>query len=408
VSAATAPGSQALPGLRGVRVLDFGRYVAAPYCAMLLADMGADVIRVERPGGEDDRRLGLKAAHGEAFTFVGLARAKRGITLDLRAGAAARAVLADLVARCDVLLHNFAPSAAGAFGLSYEDVRAARPDVVYLAISCHGSDGPLAQRAGFDPMAQMASGAAALTGYEDGPPVRAGVPWVDFSTGLAGALGILLALRHREATGEGQAVDCALLRTALSYTAPMVAEAVVAGRERPRLGNQAAYVAPSNLYRCRDGAVYVAAVTAGAWRALARLVGEPELADDPELATPEQRFEQRERIDRAIERWTEARSVAEALRELEEARVPSGSYQATSELPDDPQVRAQRMLEYVDLGFDGLGRVPVSASPLRLSRIPLAAGGAPPRVGEHNDDVYRDLLGYGDAQIERLRAQRVI
>ena len=408
MSAATAPGSQALPGLRGVRVLDFGRYVAAPYCAMLLADMGADVIRVERPGGEDDRWLGLKAAHGEAFTFVGLARAKRGITLDLRAGAAARSVLADLVARCDVLLHNFAPAAAAALGLSYEELRASRPELVYLAISCHGPDGPHAKRGGFDPMAQMASGAAALTGYEDGPPVRAGVPWVDFSTGLAGALGVLLALRHREATGQGQSVDCALLRTALSYTAPMVAEAVVAGRERPRLGNQAAYVAPSNLYRCRDGAVYVAAVTAGAWRALARLVGEPELANDPELASPEQRFEQRARIEPVIERWTERRTVAEVLHELEEARVPGGSLQATRELPDDPQVRAQGMLEYVDLGLDGLEQVPVSASPLRLSRISLAAGGAPPRVGEHNDEVYRGLLGYSDETIAALRADSVI
>src|SRR5262249_23576521 len=148
-------------GLSDVRVLDFGRYVAAPYCGMMLADLGAEVIRVERPGGEDDRRLGLKAAHGETFMFVSYARSKKAITLDVRRGGAAREVLHDLLAHCDVFLHNFAPEATHAFGLTYDDIRAIRPDVIYAAISCYGSDGPYAGRVGFDPMAQMGSGAAA-------------------------------------------------------------------------------------------------------------------------------------------------------------------------------------------------------------------------------------------------------
>src|SRR5918999_6058416 len=169
--------------------------------------------------------------------FVSFARGKKGITLDVRGGHAARGVLRDLVARCDVFVHNFAPAAARVFVLAYEDIRAIRPDVVYAAISCYGAAGPYASRVGFDPMAQMASGAAALTGEEGEPPLRAGVPWVDYSTGLAAALGIVASLRHRDATGEGQAVDCALLRTAVSYTAPMIAEAALAGQERPRPGH---------------------------------------------------------------------------------------------------------------------------------------------------------------------------
>jgi crotonobetainyl-CoA:carnitine CoA-transferase CaiB-like acyl-CoA transferase len=389
--------------LTGLRVLDFGRYVAAPYCAMVLGDMGAEVIRVERPGGEDDRRLGLEAAHGETFTFASLARGKKSVTLDLRRTEPAREVVRDLVARSDVLLHNFGPAAAAALGLAYEDVRPANPALVYAGISFSGTE-----RIGFDMMAQMGSGAAALTGSEGEAPLRAGVPWVDYGTGLSAVIGILLALRQRDLTGEGQAVDCALLQTAVSFTAPAIAEAVVAGRERPRLGNQPVYVGPSNLYRCRDGHVYLAAITSATWRALTRLIGSPDLGADPALRTPEQRFEQRERLDGLIERWTEARTVAEVLDGLERAHVPGGPYVTTAEVADDPQVRDGGMLGCVDLGAPGFERVPVSRTPVRLSSAPPRPLGPPPRAGEHNDEVYGTLLGYAEPRLTALRAAGVI
>ena len=334
------------PPLAGLRVLDLGRFVAAPYCAMVLGDMGAEVIRVERPGGEDDRRLGLPAVRGETFTFASLARGKKSVTLDLRRGGRARDVLRDLVARSDVLVHNFGPAAAAGLGLEHQELAAANPALVSAAISFSG--GP---RTGFDMMAQMASGAAALTGFQGEVPLRAGVPWVDYGTGLSAVVGVLLALRQRDRTGRGQAVDCALLQTAVSFTAPALAEAVVAGRERPRLGNQPAYVAPSNLYRCRDGHVYLAAITPGTWRALALLIGRPGLAVDPALRTPEQRFDRRKRVDRLIARWTAALTVAEALHALEGAGVPAG---------------------------------------------------------EHNDEVYRGLLHYGRTRLAALEADGVI
>jgi crotonobetainyl-CoA:carnitine CoA-transferase CaiB-like acyl-CoA transferase len=386
-----------------VCVLDFGRYIAAPYCAMVLADMGADVIRVERPGGEDDRRLGLEAAHGETFTFVSLARGKRSVTLDLRQADAARDVVRDLVACADVLLHNFGPAAAGMLGLAYRDVRPANPALVYAAISFSGSD-----RIGFDMMAQMGSGAAALTGSAGEPPLRAGVPWVDYSTGLSAVIGILLALRQRDRTGEGQEVDCALLRTAVSFTAPAIAEALVMGRERPRLGNQTAYAAPSNLYRCQDGHVYAAAVTSAAWRALARLIGRPELGTDPALRTPEQRFAQRERLDALVERWTAVRTVAQVLDGLERAHVPGGPALTTAQVPADADVGAAGLLGSVDLGEPGYERVPVSATPVHLSGVTPRPPSAPPRPGQHNDEVYGGLLGYGAERLAALRATGVI
>jgi crotonobetainyl-CoA:carnitine CoA-transferase CaiB-like acyl-CoA transferase len=390
--------------LEGVRVLDFGRFIAAPYCSMVLADLGAEVVRVERPGGEEDRRLGLEAPHGETFMFMALARGKLGVTLDLRRGEPAREVLRDLVRWADVLVHNFGPDAAAALGIAYDDVRAVRPDIVYAAVSCFGPGG----RTGFDQMAQMASGAGMLSGFEGQPPLRAGVPWVDYSTGLSAAIGVLAALRHRDATGEGQSVDCALLQTAVSFTAPAIAEAVVAGRPRPRLGNQAAYLAPSNLYPCRDGHVYAVAVTPGTWRALAEAIGHPELGTDPDLRTAMRRWERRDELDGLIAAWTCQRTVAEALAALEAARVPCGVQLRPDQVPEDEHVRAWDMLRYVDVEEPGLERVPVSATPVRLSLAGPATPGRPPRAGEHNASFYRERLGYSEARCEELRAAGVI
>lgn len=332
------------PGvLHGIRVLDFGRFISAPYCAMMLADLGAEVIRVERPGGEEDRSIGLQASNGQNFTFLSLARNKRAITLRVESPEG-RAVLQDLVRRSDVFLHNFTPSTAEHRKLAYEDIRSIRHDIIYAAISCYGSAGPLRARGGFDPIAQVCSGAASLTGSERDPPLRSGVPWVDYSTGLCAAFGILAALRHRDATGEGQAVDCALLQTAVSFTAPMIAEAVIAQRERPRLGNRGPYLGPTDLYRCRGGYVYVATVTESMWRSLLRLIGHPELADLPDLRTDLQRFENRELIDPLVQQWMERLTVAEAVSALETAHLPCGIYRTTAEVPDDPQVRACGML----------------------------------------------------------------
>lgn len=397
-----------MPPLTGIRVLDLGRYIAAPYCAMVLGELGAEVIRVERPGGEEDRYLGLRAVNGETFTFASLARGKRAITLDLRQVERARPVLCDLVARSDVFLHNFGPGAASALRLGPDDIRSIAPRIVYVGISFAGGDGPHANRTGFDMMAQMGSGAAAVTGHAGQPPLRAGVPWVDYSTGLSAAIGVLAALRQRDATGEGQAVDCALLQTALSFTAPIIAEAVAAGIERPRLGNQTVYTGPSNLYPCRDGHVYVAAVTSSTWRALAALIGRPELARAGDLRTPELRFERRAELDPLIEAWTRVRTVDEALAGLEQAQVPCGRYRTTADAADDPQVRAREMLAAVDLGAPGFERVPASRSPVRLAGQGAPRALRPPGVGEHNDEVFRDLLGYDVARVADLGAAGLI
>jgi crotonobetainyl-CoA:carnitine CoA-transferase CaiB-like acyl-CoA transferase len=392
--------------LRGLRVLDCGRYIAVPYCAMILADMGAEVIRIERPSGEEDRYYGLKASNGENFTFPGLARNKKGITLDI-AAEEGREVMSDLVAISDVFLHNFSLGAVKAMRLGYEDVRIRKPNIIYAAVSCYGEGGPYAKRTGFDPIAQVSSGAAAVSGFED-DPLRSGVPWVDYSTGLCAAIGVLLALRHRDATGDGQAVDCALLQTAISFTTPMIAEAIVAGKERPRLGNRGPYLGASDLHKCSDGYVFISTVTETMWQSLMNVIGRPDLIGLPELGTDEQRFENRALVDPLIKKWVGCHTVEEVVTKLEKARIPCGVYRTTAQVSQDPQVQAQKMIEYMDLELVGLEQMPVTGLPVRLSKCPGVLVSRAPRVGEHNDEIYRCLLGFDDRRIADLRSKRVI
>lgn len=391
--------------LEGIRVLDFGRFIAAPYCGMILADMGAEVIRVDRPGGEEDRRFGLKGPNGENMSYPSFARNKKAITLNLfkKDGTESRGVLEDLVKVSDVLLHNFSPGALKAFKLNYKDIRAMKPDIIYAGVSCYGADGPYADRVGFDQIAQFFSGAAQISGFEDNPPTRSSVPFVDYSTALCTTIGILLALRHRDATGQGQQVDCALVQTAMSFMAPPIAEAMVLGKERPRTANRAPYVGPTDLYECADGYVYIATLMEGMWRALMKVIGQEALIDDPRTATDELRFENRDVIDPHVAAWMKARTVEEVVVIMEENRIPCGVNHTTAEVASDPHVQARDMLEYSDLEYPGLENVPICGIPIRLSETPGSVETRAPRVGEHNDHYYRELLGYDEAKIAALR-----
>jgi crotonobetainyl-CoA:carnitine CoA-transferase CaiB-like acyl-CoA transferase len=393
--------------LSDIRVLDFGRFIAAPYCGMILADMGADVIRIDRPGGEEDRNYGLVAANGENLSYPSYARNKRGITLNLLKEES-RPILHDLVRQADVVLHNFSPGAAKAMGLEYTALRQINERIIYTGISCYGSEGPYARRIGFDPIAQCLSGAASFNGFADGPPMRSQLPWVDYSTGLCAALGTMFALRHRDQTGEGQAVDLALIQTATSFTAPMIAEATVLGRERPQIGNRTAYVGTSDMFKCKDGYVYASVILDAMWARLMKLVGAEEFLDDPDFDTDLKRFENRERIDPKVADWMAGHTVAEVMEAMEAARIPCAPALSTSQVPEDPHVKERGLLEYCDLEYPGLEQVPISGIPMTLSASPGSIRRRAPRVGEHNKEIYTDLLGYAGSTLEELKRLQVI
>jgi crotonobetainyl-CoA:carnitine CoA-transferase CaiB-like acyl-CoA transferase len=396
--------------LDDIRVLDFGRFIAGPYCGMILADMGAEVIRIDRPGGEEDRTTGLLGPDGQNVSYPSYARNKKGITLNLmdKKDENSRKIITDLVKTADVVLYNFSPYAAKLMGLTYEELAAMKPDIIVAAISCFGSEGPYANRVGFDFMAQAMSGAMALGGFPDIPPQRSQLPFCDFSTGQNAAIGILLALRHRDQTGEGQMVDLALLQTAVSFTAPQIAEAETLGRLRPRVGNRAVYLGPSDLYKCKDGYVFIATIMNSLWRRLAKAIGHEELLDDPDLHNDLQRFENRDKVDPLVIEWAGSRTVAEVVAAMEEARIPCARYLELDEVSSDPHVKARNMVEYVDMEVPGLENLPVCGIPIKLSKTPGRVETRAPRVGEHNDRIYQELLGYSDEYVAELKASGVI
>lgn len=394
--------------LEDIRVLDFGRFIACPYCGMMLADMGAEVIRVDRPGGEEDRTHSLLGPNGENLSYPSYARNKKGITLNLLNNDAGKDVLKDLVKQCDIVIHNFSPNAAKVMGLTYEELSAVKHDIILTAISCFGSEGPYANRPGFDFIAQAMSGSLALGGYEDKPPIRAFMNPMDYSTALSAAFATLVALRHRDMTGEGQKVDLSLLRTAISFTAPQIAEAEVLGRLRPRIGNRAAYLGPTDLYKCKDGYVFIATIMNTLFRRLAKVIGHEELSDDPELYNDYQRYVHRDRIDPLITEWTAERTVEEVIQAMEAAHIPCGPYLELDEVSKDPHVQATDMIEYSDLEEEGLEKVPISGIPHRLSKTPGKVVTRAPRVGEHNMEIYKDLLGYSDEKIAELTSKKTI
>ena len=393
--------------LRDIRILDFGRFIACPYCGMMLADMGAEVIRIERPGGEEDRTIGLTGPNGENMGYPGYCRNKKGITLNIFK-TESRPILADLVKKSDVVIHNFAPEAARMAGLTYDDLKEIKPDIILTAISCFGSTGPYADRTGFDFIAQAMSGAMKVGGFPDKPPVRAFINPIDFGTGTAAAFGTMVALRHRDQTGEGQAVDLSLLQTALCTTAASVAENDVLGIPKPIIGNQAPYVGPTDLYKCKDGYVFVATIMNSMWKRMAKVIGIEHLLDEPDLKTDLDRYYHKERIDPLVTEWMAARTTDEVVEIMQAARIPCGPLLELPDVSKDPHIQSENMLEYSDLEVPGMERIPIPGIQARLSKTPGKVVTRAPRVGEHNQEIYQELLGYQDDFMDKMTEQRIM
>jgi crotonobetainyl-CoA:carnitine CoA-transferase CaiB-like acyl-CoA transferase len=394
--------------LSDIRVLDFGRFVAGPYCGLLLADMGAEVIRVERTGGEEDRTIGLLGPDGQNVSWCSYARNKKAISLNLMQRGKSRELLEDLVRQTDVVIHSFTPKAAEMMGLSYDQLREYKPDIILTAISCFGSDGPYRDLPGFDFIAQAMSGAMKLGGYPDKPPIRAFMLPMDHSTGIAAAYATALAIRHRDQTGQGQSVDLSLLRTAISMVASQIAEADVLGQLRPIIGNRAAYVGPTDMYQCKDGYVFIATIMNSLWRRLLKVIGHEELADDPELINDLQRYHYRDRIDPLVAEWVAERTVETVMEEMKKAHIPCGPVLGLDEVSNDPHVQETGMVEYIDMEKPGLEKLPVSNTPFKMSGTPPKIERRAPQPGEHNSEIYGKLLGYSDKEMLALQKQRAI
>ena len=390
--------------LNGIRVIDFGRFIAGPYCGMLLADMGADVIRVDRRQGSEDRYTGPVTESGEGGAFLSLNRNKRSLTLDTSKPASSE-IIRRLVKRGDVVVANLPIGVLRKMGLDYDSLRSIKPDIILARISTFGPDGPYANRLGFDSLAQAMSGAMSLTGFP-GTPIRSAVSFEDYGTALHTAFGIMVALYHRAQTGEGQVVDGSLLATGVTFMQALLAERSVVGIERRQRGNAAFYSAPADAYRTQDGWIIVQTIGGDMFARWARLVGREDLIGDPRFADDLLRADHREIITNAMNAWCAARTSAEAVAELQAARVPAGPVLELDEVLEDPQVKARELLQYIE--YPGAPKpVPVATTAVRLSATPGVIHHRAPTLGEHTEEVLREM-GYSNDEIAALRVDGVV
>jgi crotonobetainyl-CoA:carnitine CoA-transferase CaiB-like acyl-CoA transferase len=391
--------------LEGIRVIDFGRFIAAPYAAMMLADFGADVIRVERREGGEDREVGPVTEHGEGGLFLNLNRNKRGLTLD-PGNPNARPVVERLVRGADIVIVNLPFDVLKKLRLDYDSLRAIKEDVILVMASAFGPDGPYQDRVGFDGVLQAMSGAMHLTGCPE-VPIRSVVPWVDYGTALHAAFGAMAALHHRTQTGRGQLVDVSLLATSMTFMTPLLMERATTGIERQRQGNRAFYTAPSDAYRtCDDGWIIVPTIGDAMFRRWARLVGREDLLADPRLADDVSRSKNASVIHEVMAAWCGARTRAGAIAELERARIPCGPVNELDEALADPQVVARKLFEHTT--FPGGSKpIPVSQPALRLSESPGNVRHRAPTLGEHTNEILAEL-GFSPGEISSLREQGAV
>lgn len=376
--------------LANLRVLDFSRYIAGPYCASILADLGAEVIRIEPVGGGEDRLLVPVTPEGEGAIYIQLNRNKKSLAIDM-ASEPGRVAIERLVASADIAITNMPVTALRRYGLDYETLRAIKADLIVTNLSAFGATGPLAAKTGFDAVAQSMSGAAFLGGSRRRPS-RAASSYVDYGTGLAAALGTLAAIIHRTATGEGQNVQASLLATAMTFINAAHIEAAATGRDREPFGNRSPFSGPSDLLPTRDGSIAVQVVGNAMFRRWAKLVERADLAKDRRFRSDSERGRNGRHLSRIMRAWTAQRTTAEAIEQLEKAGIPCGPILTPQEALCDAQVAGSEILE------DASESLPAAKLLVQLSAVPTGSQRPAPRVGENSLEVLRSV-GYADAEI---------
>jgi len=390
--------------LDGVRVLDYGRFIAAPWCSALLADMGADVLRVEKREGGEDRWVQSVTAGGEGGTFLQCNRNKRSLTLDSTTPEGAE-VTRRLVERSDIVIANMPLKGMRASRLDYDSLRQIKPDIILASATAYGEGGPYSDRIGFDGAGQVMSGATYRQGLPD-MPIRTVVPQADFGTALTMTIGVMMALYHRLQTSEGQHVEAALLPTALMLSNAFLIERHLLGVDKPRMGNRGASVAPCDLYEVTDGWVLLQVAGQPMFKRWCRLIGREELIDDPRFVDDDSRWKHGDFLNDLMQDWCTGKTKAQALEALEAAKLPAAPMHSTQDVLEDPHIEAMGYLKSVP--FPGASRdVPIIETPFRMSKTPGTIRQRAPLLGEHTDEVLAEI-GYGAAEITRLREGAIV
>jgi crotonobetainyl-CoA:carnitine CoA-transferase CaiB-like acyl-CoA transferase len=392
--------------LEGIRVLDFGRYIAGPYCAALLAEQGAEVIRIEKRGeGSEDRVQAPVTDGGDGALFLQMNRNKLGLTLDPMKPEG-QDVVRRLVKTADIVIANLPPQTLAAMKLDYDSLKAVKPDIILTTVTAYGRGGPYSDRVGFDGVGQVMSGAAYLTGQDEASPVRLQAPWVDFGTALHCAFGTMAALMARKETGRGQWVEGALLATAVTVTNSLLIEQAVIKADRLPSGSRGQTAGPGDIIRCKDGAILVAVVGNPLFKRCAQMIGRPELLQDPRFRTDIDRGNNGKILSEMMERWSSGLTCDQALEALAKAKVPAAKILKPQETLDDPHVQAMGFFQPLD--YPGMAKpAPIAKVPIWMSENQGTIRHRAPTLGEHTDQIMAGL-GYDKAAIAALREKGVI
>ncbi|MEC7443327.1 MAG: CoA transferase [Pseudomonadota bacterium] len=390
--------------LDGIRVLDFGRYIAGPFCGMLLGDMGAEVIRIDKLSGSEDRYLVPVAESGEGPLFLALNRNKKSLTLNPMKPKG-REIVENLVKTADIVIANLPQPTLEAMGIDYDSLRAIKPDIILTTVTAYGNGGPYSERVGFDGVAQALAGATYMGG-RPGDPMKSFVPFADFGTATMAAFGTLSALIERNKTGNGQLVEAALTRTVMAFNIALLAEEAIKSIDRPSYGNRGYSAGPSDIFKTTDGAVMVQVVGQPLFERWAKLMGEESWLQDPRFATDMDRGENGELLSARMQMWCKDMSTKEVLDALDEARIPCGPVLSAKQVLQDPHIKAMDFLQ--DMNFPGLKTpIPINTTPVKLSQTPGTIRQRTAELGEHTDEIL-DSLGYTADQISEMRNARVV
>ena len=391
--------------LAGIRVLDFGRFIAGPFCGALLADHGAEVTRIDKVQGSEDRFVLPLASGGEGGLYMQVNRGKRSLSLEPTTPEG-REIVRKLIARSDIVIANMPESTLRSMGLDYASISAINARAILVATDAFGRTGPDAHKVGFDGIGQSMSGAVFMSGDPDAPR-RAGVNWVDFGTAIGAAFGALLALMARAGTGRGQEVNGSLMATALTVSNSILIEQAIARPDRVPQGNLGYGSAPADLFKCADGRwLIVQVVGQPLWQKFCRMLGAEEWLADPRFTDDRGRGDHSRVVSERLAAWCAARSRADALQAMEDARIPAGPVHSPQDALDDAHVRASGVLR--EIVYPGAARpAPIAETPIKLSETPGAVRGRAPLLGEHTDAILAEI-GYSGAQIAQLRAAKVV
>lgn len=405
---ATAPADGAgWPGpLAGIRVLDFTRVLAGPAASLALADLGAEVFKIEPPGTGDETRTFPPLRDGESHYFLSVNRGKKSIVVDLKSPDGV-ALVRDLAAKCDVVVENYRPGVMDRLGLGYAALAAAHPGLIYCSISGYGQTGPLKDRPSFDIVLQAMSGALSMNGEPGGLPTKLGIPLGDLVGGINGPIAILAALHERNRTGRGRHIDVSLMDGLIGMLGYIAQLAFFTGQDPARQGSQHPNLVPYGIFPAKDdGSIVVACLTPGFWNRICTSIGRPELTDDPRYDSLEKRRDAREEVNEIVSAFTRLHTVDELVEIFTAHEVPHAPILGVTEALTQPQAAAREMV--VETEHQALGPIPIVNRSIRYVDAPQPVPQAPPVLGQHTQEILRDVLDLPDDRIEALRAAGIV